>query len=242
MGQPKFLIGTRGRAEQILLNRVGCEARKTPANGEVFFLDFYLYRTNQDLNMDFISWPPVPSEETCAFLIDIPRRNVVKSHARELAEEREISLKMRVEIVETLQAGIDEREGAPQRGSRGDSFRLVMPPGIMAMLTPDFGSRRRTILSTAPADGTSLKSIPSRAKSSRYRFPTSASKLPCGSMAIATERGGVGRNTENVSQMPRAVSATTIIVKITIRRLLIRSPFRMFMAPLVRSHMRVLRA
>jgi hypothetical protein len=24
---------------------VGCEARKIPANGEVFFLDFYLYRT-----------------------------------------------------------------------------------------------------------------------------------------------------------------------------------------------------
>jgi hypothetical protein len=28
---------------------VGCEARKIPAEGEVFFLDFYLYRTNQDL-------------------------------------------------------------------------------------------------------------------------------------------------------------------------------------------------
>ena len=36
-------------SEQILLNQVGCEARKRPAVGEVFFLDFYLYRTNQDL-------------------------------------------------------------------------------------------------------------------------------------------------------------------------------------------------
>jgi hypothetical protein len=31
--------------EQILLNQVGCEARKIPAYGGVFFLDFYLYRT-----------------------------------------------------------------------------------------------------------------------------------------------------------------------------------------------------
>jgi hypothetical protein len=27
---------------------VGCEARKLPAEEEVFFLDFYLYRTSQD--------------------------------------------------------------------------------------------------------------------------------------------------------------------------------------------------
>jgi hypothetical protein len=38
-----------GRSEQILLKPVGCEARKIPAEGDVFFLDFYLYRTNQDL-------------------------------------------------------------------------------------------------------------------------------------------------------------------------------------------------
>jgi hypothetical protein len=30
---------------------VGCEARKAPAAGEVFFLDFYLYRTNQALEL-----------------------------------------------------------------------------------------------------------------------------------------------------------------------------------------------
>jgi hypothetical protein len=30
-----------------LLNQVGCEARKNPAGGDVFFLDFYLYRTFQ---------------------------------------------------------------------------------------------------------------------------------------------------------------------------------------------------
>jgi hypothetical protein len=28
---------------------VGCEARKIPADGEVFFLDFTFYRTSQDL-------------------------------------------------------------------------------------------------------------------------------------------------------------------------------------------------
>jgi hypothetical protein len=28
---------------------VGCEARKTPAEGDVFFLDFYLYRTYEEL-------------------------------------------------------------------------------------------------------------------------------------------------------------------------------------------------
>jgi len=33
----------RGSSEQIPLNQVGCEARKTPAEGDVFFLDFYLY-------------------------------------------------------------------------------------------------------------------------------------------------------------------------------------------------------
>ena len=38
-----------GRAEQISLDQVGCEARKIPAEGDVFFLDFYLYRTNRDL-------------------------------------------------------------------------------------------------------------------------------------------------------------------------------------------------
>jgi hypothetical protein len=30
---------------------VGCEARKAPAAGEVFFLDFYLYRTYQALEI-----------------------------------------------------------------------------------------------------------------------------------------------------------------------------------------------
>ena len=35
--------------EQILLNDVGCESRKIPAAGEVFFLDFPFYRTYHDL-------------------------------------------------------------------------------------------------------------------------------------------------------------------------------------------------
>src|ERR1700758_3697607 len=34
-----------GRSKQILLIHVGCEARKIPAAGNVFSLDFYLYRT-----------------------------------------------------------------------------------------------------------------------------------------------------------------------------------------------------
>ena len=38
-----------GRSEQISLDQVGCEARKIPAEGGVFFLDFYLYRTYQEL-------------------------------------------------------------------------------------------------------------------------------------------------------------------------------------------------
>jgi hypothetical protein len=39
----------RGRSEQISLDQGGCEARKIPAAGEVFFLDFTFYRTYQDL-------------------------------------------------------------------------------------------------------------------------------------------------------------------------------------------------
>jgi hypothetical protein len=40
---------SRGSSEQILLNHVGWEARKSPAVAGVFFLDFPFYRTNQDL-------------------------------------------------------------------------------------------------------------------------------------------------------------------------------------------------
>ena len=38
--------------EQILLNDVGCESRKIPAAGEVFFLDFPFYRTYQELSFE----------------------------------------------------------------------------------------------------------------------------------------------------------------------------------------------
>ena len=31
---------------------MGCEARKIPADVGVFFLDFYLYRTSQDLAIE----------------------------------------------------------------------------------------------------------------------------------------------------------------------------------------------
>ena len=37
------------KATTILLNEVGWTPRKNPAEGDVFFLDFYLYRTNQAL-------------------------------------------------------------------------------------------------------------------------------------------------------------------------------------------------
>jgi hypothetical protein len=39
----------RGRSKQISLDHAGWEARKTPAAGDVFFLDFSLYRTSRDL-------------------------------------------------------------------------------------------------------------------------------------------------------------------------------------------------
>jgi hypothetical protein len=39
----------RGRSEQISLAQVGLEARKIPAEGDVFFLAFSLYRTYQEL-------------------------------------------------------------------------------------------------------------------------------------------------------------------------------------------------
>jgi hypothetical protein len=37
---------------------VGCEARKTPADAGVFFLDFYFYRTYQDLELPRRLWRP----------------------------------------------------------------------------------------------------------------------------------------------------------------------------------------
>src|SRR5277367_1521867 len=43
---------SRGSSEQILLNQMGCEARKSRAVAGVFFLDFPFYRTNQALRAD----------------------------------------------------------------------------------------------------------------------------------------------------------------------------------------------
>ena len=58
----------RGRSEQISLDQVGWEARKTPAAGEVFFLDFPLYRTSQDNTpSDFIQESGQPSIATGDF-------------------------------------------------------------------------------------------------------------------------------------------------------------------------------
>jgi len=56
----------------------------------------------------------------CAFLIGIPRRNIVKSHARESAVKRKIGLQMGVETVETLKTRIDEREGGHRERSVGE--------------------------------------------------------------------------------------------------------------------------
>jgi hypothetical protein len=42
----------RGKSELSLVHE-GWEATKTPAAGEVFFLDFPLYRTSQDLGQSF---------------------------------------------------------------------------------------------------------------------------------------------------------------------------------------------
>ncbi|MGB9010013.1 MAG: hypothetical protein WCC18_15470, partial [Candidatus Acidiferrales bacterium] len=47
-----------GRSEQILLNQVGCEARKIPADAEVFFLDFPFYRTNRITLPRQSTWSP----------------------------------------------------------------------------------------------------------------------------------------------------------------------------------------
>jgi hypothetical protein len=50
---------------------VGCEARKIPAEGDVFFLDFYLYRTYRELT----AWPEriidYPAALTAAVLRDM---------------------------------------------------------------------------------------------------------------------------------------------------------------------------
>jgi hypothetical protein len=43
----------RGSSEQISLDRLGWEARKTPADGEVFFLDFPFYRTFRDVSFNW---------------------------------------------------------------------------------------------------------------------------------------------------------------------------------------------
>jgi hypothetical protein len=44
---------------------VGCEARKIPAEGDVFFLDFYLYRTTQACENnpdDFVPMEPIETQ------------------------------------------------------------------------------------------------------------------------------------------------------------------------------------
>jgi hypothetical protein len=52
-------------------------------------------------------------------------------------------------------------------------------------------------------------------------------------MAIVTERGGVGRSSENVSQIPTAVSAAIItIAAITRRRRFTCLPVGIFIAPI----------
>jgi hypothetical protein len=47
-GQPSTW---RGRSEQFLLKHTGCEAKRNPADGLVFLLDFSFYRTKWSLTM-----------------------------------------------------------------------------------------------------------------------------------------------------------------------------------------------
>ncbi len=72
------------------------------------------------------------------FLVDISRSNVMESQIRELGEEREISLEMRVETVETPQARIDEREG-DHRGRRAwdNEHRKLVDEIAVGELVPD---------------------------------------------------------------------------------------------------------
>jgi hypothetical protein len=53
-----------GRSEPILLHPVGCEARKTPADAGVFFLDFYFYRTYQNLGFNVAAMPTLLAQMT----------------------------------------------------------------------------------------------------------------------------------------------------------------------------------
>jgi hypothetical protein len=46
----------RGSSEQISLDHLGWEARKTPAAGHVFFLDFSLYRTSRGVATLLFPW------------------------------------------------------------------------------------------------------------------------------------------------------------------------------------------
>src|SRR5258708_32178626 len=71
-------------------------------------------------------------------LIGFSRRDVVESQIRELGEEREISLEMRVETVETPQARIDEREG-DNRGRRAwdNEHRELVDEIAVGKLLPD---------------------------------------------------------------------------------------------------------
>src|SRR5258708_18250493 len=67
-----------GQSVQILLNYVGCEARKLPAGGEVFFLDFSFYRAYRtSLTMSALSncfrrhFSVHSPEWSCSFSVDL---------------------------------------------------------------------------------------------------------------------------------------------------------------------------
>src|SRR6202030_932244 len=75
----------RGSSEQISLDPVGWEARKTPAEGDVFFLDFYLYRTSQDLAK--ACWMEPQEHCRCLSKCASTRKGTAKTIAHEVPRE-----------------------------------------------------------------------------------------------------------------------------------------------------------
>src|SRR6266481_752364 len=71
-------------------------------------------------------------------LVGLSRRDVVKSQIRELAEEREIGLEVRLETGETPKAGIDEREGNHRgRRARDKKHRELVHEIAVGKFLPD---------------------------------------------------------------------------------------------------------
>ena len=71
-------------------------------------------------------------------LIGLPGRDVVEPQVRQLAEEREIGLEVRVQTVETAKAGIDKGEGDHRGGRAWDKkHREFIDEIAVGELLPD---------------------------------------------------------------------------------------------------------